>query len=63
MGLVNSQRLPWAYAFSTLFGIGTAVTTVIPGKGGAVCEDGLLTLFSIEPKPVRETVSRTNQLS
>ncbi|KAE9379771.1 MFS general substrate transporter [Stipitochalara longipes BDJ] len=30
MGLVNSQRLPWAYAFSTLFGIGTAVTTVIP---------------------------------
>jgi len=36
MGLVNSQRLPWAYAFSTLFGIGTAVTTVIPGKAGYV---------------------------
>ncbi|CZR68468.1 related to potential drug facilitator PEP5 [Phialocephala subalpina] len=30
MALVNSQRLNWAYAFSTLFGIGTAVTTTIP---------------------------------
>jgi hypothetical protein len=30
MALVNSERLSWAYAFSTLFGIGTAVTTVIP---------------------------------
>lgn len=30
MALVNSQRLSWAYAFSTLFGIGTAVTTTIP---------------------------------
>jgi MFS family permease len=30
MSLVNSKRLSWAYAFSTLFGIGTAVTTVIP---------------------------------
>ncbi|KUJ21469.1 MFS general substrate transporter [Mollisia scopiformis] len=30
MALVNSHRLSWAYAFSTLFGIGTAVTTTIP---------------------------------
>jgi hypothetical protein len=30
MGLVNAERLSWASAFSTLFGIGTAVTTVIP---------------------------------
>jgi hypothetical protein len=30
MGLVTSERLSWAYAFSTLFGIGTAVTTTIP---------------------------------
>jgi hypothetical protein len=39
MGLVNSQRLPWAYAFSTLFGIGTAVTTVIPGKDDCLPND------------------------
>lgn len=32
MGLVNANRLSWTYAFSTLFGIGTAVTTTIPGK-------------------------------
>ncbi|KAJ5771540.1 hypothetical protein N7520_002069 [Penicillium odoratum] len=30
MALVNPQRLSWAYAFSALFGMGTAVTTVIP---------------------------------
>ena len=30
MGLVNFNRLSYAYAFSALFGIGTAVTTVIP---------------------------------
>lgn len=30
MSLVTSTRLSWAYAFSTLFGIGTAVTTTIP---------------------------------
>lgn len=30
MGLIDSSRLSWAYAFSTLFGIGTAVTTTIP---------------------------------
>jgi hypothetical protein len=30
MGLVTSERLNWASAFSTLFGIGTAVTTTIP---------------------------------
>lgn len=30
MALVNSSRLNYAYAFSTLFGIGTAVTTTIP---------------------------------
>jgi hypothetical protein len=30
MGLVTPERLNWAYAFSTLFGIGTAVTTTIP---------------------------------
>lgn len=30
MGLVNAERLHWAFAFTTLFGIGTAVTTVIP---------------------------------
>jgi hypothetical protein len=32
MGLVDSSRLNMAYAFSALFGIGTAVTTVIPSK-------------------------------
>ncbi|KAJ5633750.1 hypothetical protein N7528_001592 [Penicillium herquei] len=30
MALINPQRLSWAYAFSALFGMGTAVTTVIP---------------------------------
>src|ERR1700733_7326895 len=30
MALINPSRLSWAYAFSALFGIGTAVTTVIP---------------------------------
>ena len=30
MGLVTSTRLSWSYAFSSLFGIGTAVTTTIP---------------------------------
>jgi hypothetical protein len=30
MALTNPHRLSWAYAFSALFGIGTAVTTVIP---------------------------------
>ncbi|KAK5702311.1 hypothetical protein LTR17_022425 [Elasticomyces elasticus] len=30
MALVTSERLKWALAFSALFGIGTAVTTVIP---------------------------------
>jgi hypothetical protein len=30
MALTNPRRLSWAYAFSALFGIGTAVTTVIP---------------------------------
>lgn len=30
MALINANRLSWAYAFSALFGIGTAVTTVIP---------------------------------
>lgn len=30
MALINPNRLSWAYAFSALFGIGTAVTTVIP---------------------------------
>lgn len=28
MGLINFKRESWAYAFSALFGIGTAVTTV-----------------------------------
>lgn len=32
MALVNSSRRSWAYAFTTLFGIGTAVTTTIPSK-------------------------------
>jgi len=32
MALVTPSRLSWAYAFSALFGIGTAVTTVIPGR-------------------------------
>lgn len=32
MAMINEQRLSWAYAFSLLFGIGTAVTTVIPGS-------------------------------
>lgn len=32
MGLLNADRLHWAYAFSTLFGLGTAVTTVIPSE-------------------------------
>lgn len=31
MAMVTPTRLNWAYAFSALFGIGTAVTTVIPG--------------------------------
>ncbi|KAF5560687.1 drug facilitator PEP5 [Fusarium napiforme] len=31
MALLNPSRLSWAYAFSALFGCGTAVTTVIPG--------------------------------
>lgn len=35
MGLLNPDRLKWAYAFSALFGIGTAVTTVIPSKSSA----------------------------
>ncbi|KAJ5934185.1 hypothetical protein N7466_003732 [Penicillium verhagenii] len=30
MALITPDRLSWAYAFSSLFGIGTAVTTVIP---------------------------------
>ncbi|KUL90297.1 hypothetical protein ZTR_01916 [Talaromyces verruculosus] len=30
MAMIDEQRLSWAYAFSSLFGIGTAVTTVIP---------------------------------
>jgi MFS family permease len=30
MALIKPNRLSWAYAFSALFGIGTAVTTVIP---------------------------------
>jgi MFS family permease len=30
MSLVNSHRLSWAFAFTTLFGLGTAVTTTIP---------------------------------
>jgi hypothetical protein len=30
MALINPNRLSWAYAFSAMFGIGTAVTTVIP---------------------------------
>jgi len=30
MALIDPNRLSWAYAFSALFGIGTAVTTVIP---------------------------------
>lgn len=30
MALVNPDRLPMAFAFSTLFGLGTAVTTTIP---------------------------------
>lgn len=32
MALLNPDRLNWLYAFSALFGIGTAVTTVIPGE-------------------------------
>lgn len=28
--MLNPSRLSWAYAFSAMFGIGTAVTTVIP---------------------------------
>lgn len=30
MALVNENRLNWALAFTTLFGLGTAVTTTIP---------------------------------
>lgn len=30
MAILNPSRLSWAYAFSAMFGIGTAVTTVIP---------------------------------
>lgn len=32
MALLNPNRLSWLFAFSAMFGIGTAVTTVIPGK-------------------------------
>jgi hypothetical protein len=32
MGLVTAERKSWAYAFSALFGAGTAVTTTIPGR-------------------------------
>jgi hypothetical protein len=32
MGLVTAERKSWAYAFSALFGAGTAVTTTIPGN-------------------------------
>ena len=32
MALIDPSRLHWTYAFTTLFGIGTAVTTVIPSK-------------------------------
>jgi hypothetical protein len=32
MGLITPERKSWAYAFSALFGAGTAVTTTIPGK-------------------------------
>lgn len=32
MALITPARLHWTYAFTTLFGIGTAVTTVIPGR-------------------------------
>jgi len=32
MALVNPDRINMAYAFSALFGIGTAVTTVIPSE-------------------------------
>lgn len=31
MGLITPERKSWAYAFSALFGAGTAVTTTIPG--------------------------------
>lgn len=32
MALLNPDRINFLYAFSAMFGIGTAVTTVIPGK-------------------------------
>lgn len=32
MGLLNPARINFPYAFSAMFGIGTAVTTVIPSK-------------------------------
>lgn len=32
MALLNPDRINWLYAFSAMFGMGTAVTTVIPSK-------------------------------
>lgn len=32
MALLNPDRINYLYAFSAMFGAGTAVTTVIPGK-------------------------------
>jgi hypothetical protein len=41
MGLVTAERKSWAYAFSALFGAGTAVTTTIPGN--------ILPTFRLQP--------------
>jgi len=36
MALIDSSRLSWALAFSALFGLGTAVTTVIPSTSSPI---------------------------
>jgi len=48
MGLLNVNRLHWAYAFSTLFGLGTAVTTVIPSESSAMVGDAQYALTILQ---------------
>lgn len=53
MAVINSQRLNWALAFSALFGLGTAVTTVIPSNfPSLLCHPIRLHIDSRCPDPV-----------
>lgn len=47
MALLNPTRISWLYAFSAMFGIGTAVTTVIPSESGTLV--ALLTIHRLTP--------------